>query len=387
MIAMGLAIAIIIRAKVFGYKSGDFEHAVLVWCDDIQKDGFAKALIGRSCNYNPPYVYLLWLATKLPFDRTLVLKGFSMLCDFVAAAGVVSIVNRITRSRLRALLAGFAVLVAPTVVFNSALWGQCDMAYAAPLVVAVAATLGRRYYLAAALFGLAISVKLQAVFLFPALAVWAIRKEFPWRALLLIPVVFFFALVPAWLAGSPLGNLLLIYPNQMGQYPKLTMSAPTIYVLLPDDVTWVGPFGLWFAFAIIFMVVVACVHTKIRTTAEVLVREAMVFASLTPFLIPHMHERYLFLADVMSVLYCFLFPARFWVALCVIWASLTGYSSFLFGQTVVPFLVAAAAMGLAIVVIAMDLMKIHYAGVFASREPAPGPGESPTEQSSSRTIR
>jgi Gpi18-like mannosyltransferase len=371
MIAAGAVIAIAIRAKVFGYKSGDFEHAVLVWCDDIKKDGFAKALIGRSCNYNPPYVYLLWLATKLPFDRTLVLKGFSILTDFVAAAGVISIINRVSHSKLRALLAGFAVLVAPTVVFNSALWGQCDMAYTAPLVVALAATLGRRYYLAAGLFGLAIAVKLQAVFLFPVLAVWTMRKEFPLRALLLIPAVFFLALVPAWAAGSPLADLLLIYPNQMGQYPKLTMSAPSIYVLLPDEAAWVGPFGLWFGFAVIFMVAVACVYTKVRKTAEVYVREAMVFASLAPFLLPHMHERYFFLADVMSVLYCFVFPARFWVALCVIWASLTGYSSFLFGQTVVTFAIAAAAMGLAIVTVAMDLVKVHHAGAFNGREQQP----------------
>ena len=360
---VGLAITIVIRIQVFDYRGGDI-NAFVAWCADIEKKGFAKALIGGDCNYNPAYIYVLWLATKLPFDHALVIKAFTILCDYVCATAMAWVVFRVCRSKLRALLAAFTLLITPTVVFNGALWGQCDMVYAAPLAVALAAMLGRRPYLATALFGLAISVKLQAVFLFPLLGLWAIRRELPLRAVLLVPAAYLATLVPAWFAGCTWADLLMIYAKQAQQYSGLTLNAPTIFVLLPDEEKWIGPFGLWFAVAAVFMVFLACAYAKIRTTATVLVRETIVFASLAPFLLPHMHERYLFIADLMSVVYAFVFPARFWIAICVVGASLAGYSSFLFSKTPVSMTVASTMMGLSCVVLAVDLLRHHYPRAF-----------------------
>jgi len=364
-VVVGVAVTIVIRVQLLDYRGGDV-NAFVNWCDDIEKKGFAKALIGGDCNYNPAYIYVLWLATKLPFDRALVIKAFSILCDYVCAAALALVVFRARRSKLRASLAAFALLIAPTVVFNGALWGQCDMVYAAPLAVALAAVLGRRYYLAAALFGLAISVKLQAVFLFPLLGIWVIRREIPVRSLLLIPATYLATLVPAWLAGCSWADLLMIYVKQAQQYSGLTLNAPTVFVLLADEEKWIGPLGFWFAIAAIFMVFLACVYARVRTTATVLVRETIVFVSLAPFLLPHMHERYLFLADVMSVVYAFVFPARFWIAICVVGASLAGYSSFLFSKTPVSLTSAAVMMGVSSVVLAAELLKQHYPRVFAA---------------------
>jgi Gpi18-like mannosyltransferase len=239
--------------------------------------------------------------------------------------------------------------------------------------------LGRHYYLATALFGLAISIKLQAVFLFPMLGIWAIRRELPLRALLLVPVAYLATLVPAWLAGCTWADLLMIYVKQTQQYSGLTLNAPTIFVLLPDEEKWIGPFGLWFAIATAFMVFLACVYAKVQTTATVLLRETVIFASLVPFLLPHMHERYLFLSDLMSVVYAVVFPARFWIAICVVGASFAGYSSFLFSKTPVPMTVASTMMGLSCVVLAVDLLRHHYPSVFGiqSRPRLEPPSASP----------
>jgi Gpi18-like mannosyltransferase len=365
-VVVGLAITIVIRIKLLDYRGGDV-NAFVSWCDDIEKKGFAKGLIGGDCNYNPAYVYVLWLATKLPFDRALVIKVFSILCDYVCATALSYVVFHARHSKLRALLAGLALLITPTVVLNGALWGQCDIVYAAPLAMALAAILRRRYYLASALFGVAISIKLQAIFLFPLLGLWAIRRELPLRALLLIPATYLATLVPAWLAGCSWADLFMIYVNQTQHYSGLTLNAPTIFVLLADEEKWIGPLGLWFSIGTVFMVFLACVYARVRTTTTVLVRETIVFASLAPFLLPHMHERYLFLADVMSVVYAFVFPTRFWISICVVGASLAGYSSFLFNKTPVSLTVAATMMGISSVVVAADLLRHHYPRAFAAQ--------------------
>ena len=73
----------------------------------------------------------------------------------------------------------------------------------------------------------------------------------------------------------------------------------------------VGTFGLWFAMEAIFLVALACICTRMRTTASLTLRQATTLACLTPFLLPRMHERYIFLGDVLCVLYAFLRPKNF----------------------------------------------------------------------------
>src|ERR1035438_1018447 len=61
------------------------------------------------------------------------------------------------------------VLFLPTVVLNSSLWGQIDATYASLGLGGLYFVLRRRPWLACTFFGLALSFKLQVVFLFPVL--------------------------------------------------------------------------------------------------------------------------------------------------------------------------------------------------------------------------
>jgi Gpi18-like mannosyltransferase len=365
-VALGVAITIIIRAQVFDFHSGDLYDCLMRWCDKIEKMGLANALRTGDINYNTPYLYLLWLATKLPFHRALFLKVVAIGSDYLCAAAVAAIVLRIHRSRLRAAVAAFALLVTPTVVFNSAMWGQCDMIYTSLLMVALAAALKGRLDVSTALFALAFAIKLQALFLFPMLAIWVVRRELRWSTLVLVPTIFLICLLPAWGAGSSFVELLGIYPHQTGQESSLTVSAPTIFAMLPDEGRWLSGFGLWFAVAAIFMVALACIYTRVATTPMLTIQQATVFSCLVPFLLPHMHDRYVFIGDVMSVLYAFLVPRRFWIALFVVGASFTSYFSYLFGKVSVPLPLAAVLLGMASFYLTFDLLRALYPTAFAA---------------------
>jgi len=364
LIAVGFAVTVGIRVQLFSYHSGDMNDCLLRWCDSIKETGLVQALKSGSIDYNVPYIYFLWLVTELPFDRVWVIKSLSILCDYGCALAAGLIVWRIHRSALRAAAAAFALLIAPTVVFNGAFWGQSDMVYTAPLIAAIAAALGKRHATAAVFFGLAIAVKLQAVFLLPLIGVWVLRKEFPWRPLLLMPLVFLLCLVPAWIAGCSLVDLLAIYPRQTNHATELTSNAPSIFVFLPNNAEWFGTFGLWFAVAAIFLVSLACICTRIRTTASLTIRQAATFACLAPFLLPRMHERYVFLGDVLCVLYAFIRPKHFWVALLVIGASFASYFKFLFGSLPVPLSIASLMLGTACVFLVFDLLRSMYPSAF-----------------------
>ena len=56
---------------------------------------------------------------------------------------------------------------------------------------------------------------------------------------------------------------------------------------------------------------------------------ALLFAIGIPFLLPHMHDRYFYAADILSLVMAFAFPIFSPVALLVQFASLLGYHAYL----------------------------------------------------------
>jgi Gpi18-like mannosyltransferase len=371
MLVVGLVITIQIRVMVFGFHSGDLDSCILKWCDKFRRLGFAGALASGDIDYNPTYLYFLWLVAKLQLDRVFFIKLLPVIFDYLCAATLGFIVYRETRSRLRAVAAAFALLITPTVVFNGALWGQCDMIYAAPMMIALAAALRQRYRLAIGLFGFALAVKLQALFLFPMLGLWTLRREFPWRWLLILPLVYLLCLEPAWILGCSIVQLLTIYPRQTGHNTALTMNSPSIFNWMPEEVRWLGFFGLWFAAAVVFLVFVACLYSKRRVSTIVTVQQALIFACLCPFLLPHMHERYVFLGDILGILYAFLRPKHLWCSILIIGSSFICYFSFLFSKIPVPLTIASVMLGIVCVFLVLDLLRTLYPTAFATEETAP----------------
>jgi uncharacterized membrane protein YhdT len=165
----------------------------------------------------------------------------------------------------------------------------------------------------------------------------------------------------------------MIYPRQIQQASGgLTENAPTIFAFLPDESRWFSGFGLWFAVAAIFMVALACMYTRVPITPILTVQQATVFACLVPFLLPHMHDRYVFFGDVLSVIYAFLVPRRFWIALCVVGASFASYFAYLFGKMPIPLPIAAIMLGTASIFLTFDLLRALYPTAFGVLE---HPGE------------
>lgn len=94
---------------------------------------------------------------------------------------------------------------------------------------------------------------------------------------------------------------------------------------------------------------------KLPITPDFLLQVSLLLLILVPFLLPHMHERYFFPADVFALLYAIRRPKRFYVPILVVGASFLTYLPFLFGEEPVPLVVCAAMMGSALVLMAKQL--------------------------------
>ena len=174
---------------------------------------------------------------------------------------------------------------------------------------------------------------MQAVFLFPLLLVLALKKWMPWRVLLAVPGVVLLLDVPALLAGAPLGQLLSVYGEQTNSYPALSLNAPSSYQFLPAsaDAAVLRPIGVAVTGLVVLVLCLGVLLSRVRLTTAKIVLMGAASAVLVPFLLPSMHERYFYLAEVLTVIAAFSLPRRLWyVPVLVQVASFLAYLHVLF---------------------------------------------------------
>lgn len=405
-LAFGLlcVLAIAIRVALYGVITDDYTIFVSPWYDFIQSHSGFAALQYNFSNYNPPYLYLLAIATYLPIPKLIAIKSISVVFDVVLALFSYRILRLKYHQPTIPWLGAIVLLFAPTILINSAAWGQCDAIYATFCVGSLYFLLTRRWGWACIFFGVAIAFKLQAIFFAPILLLVTLKRELPLRYLLLIPAVFLLLLAPAYLAGRDPQSLLTIYPQQAstggvgggtrqlgndqaapqatnmpGQFDSadgqalppngrdgrqgngfggsqtfaaLTYNAPTIYQLLAGTAfarnTWVG-IGL--ASMVVALLGGLLLLRKPALTAEVMLHMTLLCVLAIPFFLPNMHERYFYLADVISIIYAFYFPRWFFFPIVMQLASLLSYAPYLLNTEIMQLsYVAVAVLGLILIV-------------------------------------
>lgn len=364
-----VALALALRLALFDCQTFDTNNFLSPWYDHLRENGFKGFQTGFS-NYTPPYLYLLWLATYLPLPKLYAIKSISLFWDFALAFAVLLVV-RLKYDRRPVWLAAFAaVLFAPSIFFNSAVWGQCDAIHTAFLLAALYCLLRSWPGRALLFFSIALAIKVQAVFLLPLFFVLWAKGEVPLKHFLLLPIVYLVLCLPVFLAGRPLYDLLTIYLDQANTYRRLTSSAPNLYQWLPDNAEVFGRAGLIFAVTLVGFLCYACLKSEARWGKHLTVRLALVSALLVPFVLPYMHERYFYAADCIAIVYGFYFPRRFYIPLAVVMISLFSYFPFLFNDmTVVRLPYLALLLAIVLIVVLRDLCKDLYP------KPQPGSGE------------
>ena len=264
------------------------------------------------------------------------IKLFSILWDVVLAWGCLRLVRSLVRERQGStapLLAFGAALLLPTVVLNGAYWGQCDAVYAALCVHAAALAVEERRSASAALMGLAFSFKLQSIFVLPLWGVLWLGGRIKFRQLWAFPLAYLGAALPALLLGKPLGDIVGVYFQQMGEYPRLVLNAPSVYQFIPYglDVNQglAARLGIVAAGALVLALLALGFRLRGRLDRECVMTIAVVLCVGVPFLLPHMHERYFFLADVFTLCWACANVRRIPAAVLAEGASLASYCVYL----------------------------------------------------------
>lgn len=348
-------LGIVMRILLFPCVRGDYTGFLVPWYKNIYLNG-AAALGEQFGDYTPAYNYFLYLISRMGFvpeetfqigefviDPVLwEIKTISCLFDFGIAIFVYFIAKELTSSRLKAVLCYAAIVFGLTVFLNSALWGQCDAIYVFFLIGSIFFLLRNKQPLSFFFLGLSFCFKLQAIFVLPALLVLYFKKQVKLRYILLVPLVYLIVALPAAFCGEDffarLGEIFMVYPNQMANgYSQVTLNAGTFYALIFTnfkDENFISTFGIFLCLAVNGTLIFLLQRYKKPFEGKDLVKLFFVFAMTMPYFMPHMHERYFYLADILVVLYVLLNAKRFYVYILAMLNSMIGYMVYLWN---VPF--------------------------------------------------
>lgn len=354
--------ALFLRFSLRTFESQDFLSFFSGRYTDIKNQGFVAAEGGG--NYTPLYFYMLYgVSIFLPKVATVTaVKLPSIACDFLCAWYVYRIVRLKYANGPIPIFAFFAILFAPTVILNSSAWNQIDSIYTAALIAFIFYLLTKRNWLACIAFGIAFAVKLQSIYLAPLLLVLLLKKAVSWKHILAIPAVYLISIIPAWIAGTPLMELLTLYIGQVGTaYTGLVHNAPNMYTWLPADMSkLLYPGGVIFAASICLIYVAVILKSRVGLSKHLIIQMALLSALLVPYFLPKTHDRYFYVSDVLSIVYGFFFPGYYYIPLAANLISFFIYEPFLFDTNIFPQPVLALALLVVIVIVVRQMMMTLY---------------------------
>lgn len=309
-------------------EPGDYTFFLKPWVEFIRSHGYWQAFRFEFANYSPAYLYFLLGIAKLGGEPLIPIKLVSICFEYVAAWFIGGIAYQKYKEDWVRWCALAVVPLLPTVLINSSYWGQCDSVYASFLVGSIYFVLRKRSFLSILFLGISFSFKLQAILLFPFYFVLLLRNRVKWYYFLLVPAVYLISLLPAYCAGRPLTELLSVFISQSEYYDSLSLQFPNLYMWISDDhyetVKWIGIL-LTCLFALLTGGLLAKKY-RAQLTNDYLVRLALLSAVIFPFLLPGMHERYMYVGDLLAVAYIMYFPRKFYNALGIPLISLFSYA-------------------------------------------------------------
>lgn len=379
-------LTMIARVTMLDYVTADYTSFLSRWVEMFRQGGF-KLLAENVGDYNLLYQYVLLLISKSSLHDLYLIKYVTVFFDYLLALAMMRAAGIFGGEKAK-LPAFLLMLILPTTLLDGACWGQCDSVYAFLVVMSLYMLETDRPMRSAIFLSVSFAFKLQTIFFFPVVLLGLLHKKFDWRHAIAFFAAYAVTLIPALIAGRSFVDAVSVYANQsMGQYyDRLTYNAPNLYLFFPmlefassQEFTWmryiqdIDGNGLngylnpdlfpdlqhaaLYACVVLTMIVVIywLMHWK-EITPDMTLDIALFFALFLPFVMPKIHERYFYLADMLSILYAFKHVRRRFVPLLVVGASLMSYVPYLMRQRPIDERVLALMMLVALVIVSRDLL-------------------------------
>jgi Gpi18-like mannosyltransferase len=315
-----LLVGLVLRAQYIEFVSLDYFYFLSKWVLYIREHGLFSAYGVSFHNYAMLYPYMLGLFDALftdinPIYTVKLLSFAGELYAAYYAYHIVALHYRDTPDSLRPTIAVVALLLCPSVVSNGSMTGQCDIWLTGFMLACLYSLMTRKTKTSLVYAGVAFCFKPQAVFFAPMLLVLLLRKDISWKLIWIIPATYVALCVPSWLQGRTMDSMLLVYWVQIRGYVASYHAAnPYFYFNNNTGQDLVDIIHIGEAIAATLASILVALNFKqwkAPITALNCLLVATLFASVMPFVLPLMHDRYFFMADVFSLLLVCMLPRWF----------------------------------------------------------------------------
>ena len=127
-----------------------------------------------------------------------------------------------------------------------------------------------------------------------------------------------------------------------------------------QDAALASKLGILAAFALMLLTFLLVALRRGRASMWAVLGCALVLSIGIPYFLPHMHERYFFVADVLTLLFACAAPEYLALPLLTQFASLLGYHAYLRGYYFLPMSYGAVALAVALALsLAFTLAQLY----------------------------
>ena len=291
-IALITACGLLLRFIFLEDTAGDYDSFLSQWCMYLRENGGFSAISSVDTDYNASYLYFLALFSYLPINDLYLIKFLSFTFDFIMALGGFFIVCHFEKENekkmLYSLLVFSGILLMPTVILNSASWVQCDSIYTSFIILSLYFMIKENYDLSFMLYGVAITFKLQAIFILPAYGIVFLKnRDFSFLKFLWIPIVNFILYMPAVMLGKPLSSIYDAYITQTERYSyKTTLGYPNIYYFFGIYETQLIKPGIILTICLLFALMIFVLFSKNKLSNKEIIHLGVAAVFLVTFFLP-----------------------------------------------------------------------------------------------------
>lgn len=322
------------RLSGFDFISGDLKYFLIPWYEEMSQHGLAS-LSSQVGDYNLLYQTVIALMTYVDVDCVVGYKTLSVIFDYVLAVAAGLLACEITGKKPGDGLfcvVYTVVLFLPTVVLNSAWWGQCDAMYTSVLVLMLWRILKGKHLSAFVLLGVAFTCKLQAIFILPFLICWYFYKKHFTAGWFVVSIMVFWASgIVAFFYGRSLLEPFKIYLYQLNEYAKMYMNFPSFWMILGGSYQQLKQYAIIVALILCGLTLYLVMSGRYKPDSK---EKAMALAAHLAWtcllFLPSMHDRYGYLLDILLVILAFANRQYLKYAAVALFASLYAYGVYLF---------------------------------------------------------
>ena len=349
-------LALLLRYCLFNHQTGDYNLYLANWFATLKENGGFAALSESIGNYNIPYMVIMAFLTYIPIDSLFTIKIVSVVFDILLAiigSKIVGLIIKGNKRKLAMIISYVALLFLPTIILDSSMWAQCDTIYTTFVLLAIYYLMKNKITLSFVFLGIAFAFKLQALFILPLyIFMYFTKGKFSLLNFLIIPAIIIIMCLPAVIAGRDILDVLLLYVNQSGYYHFMTMKAPSLYYIIPGDYKLLHRFALVLTVIAFGCLLYYVIKKKVKWNNEQILIACLLSVMLAVFLLPGMHERYMIIADVVSVIWYLAYRKKIYIPILINLVSLLCYVPYLFGVVIIDFwLLSLVLFGVIIIVL------------------------------------